>query len=162
MNNEVYNFDLLFEEDDDVDLELEQTIEIWIKNGARLFYDTTEAWNSQPDLIGIEKAIYVYKDKTTITNGLGETKYVPGIKIGDGVTRLIDQAFVGDEHDQTYIFKQMTALDTWVIQHNLDRYPSVSVVDSAGTQVYGEIIYENRNKIVIKFTAAFTGAAYLN
>ena len=33
----------------------------------------------------------------------------------------------------TFIYEQCTSSDTWVIIHNLNRYPSVTVVDSAGT-----------------------------
>lgn len=82
---------------------------------------------------------------------------------GEDVRNALANALdIINTNSQTYIFEQTTALDTWVIQHNLDRYPSVSIVDSAGTQVCGEITYENSNKIVITFTEAFTGTAYLN
>ena len=34
---------------------------------------------------------------------------------------------------ETYTYKQTTASSMWVIEHELDRHPSVTVVDSAGT-----------------------------
>ena len=62
----------------------------------------------------------------------------------------------------TYIFEQGAASNTWTITHNLDKYPSVTVVDSAGTKVDCVITYINSNECELKFNAAFKGTAYLN
>ena len=63
---------------------------------------------------------------------------------------------------QTYVHKQTTSAIQWDINHNLDKYPSVTVVDSAGTQVYGDVNYVDRNHLTITFTSEFGGKAYLN
>ncbi len=60
-----------------------------------------------------------------------------------------------------YVHNQISASATWSISHNLDKYPGVTVVDSAGTVVEGSIQYTNSNTIVITFSAAFSGKAYL-
>jgi hypothetical protein len=52
--------------------------------------------------------------------------------------------------------------NTWSIKHNLNFYPNVTVVDSAGTIVEGEISYTNPNSLVLHFQAAFSGNAYLS
>ena len=62
----------------------------------------------------------------------------------------------------TYIHKQTMAASIWDINHNLDKYPAVSVVDSAGTQVYGDVQYIDSNHLLIIFTSEFGGKAYLN
>ena len=62
----------------------------------------------------------------------------------------------------TYIHSQSPASDTWTIHHNLNNYPAVSVIDSAGNIVFGDVRYEDRNTVVIEFQAAFSGKAYLN
>lgn len=62
----------------------------------------------------------------------------------------------------TYIHNQMSASDTWVIEHNLEKKPSVTVVDSGDSVVVGDVTYINDNKISISFAAAFSGKAYLN
>lgn len=64
--------------------------------------------------------------------------------------------------DLTYTFTQSTPAATWTINHNLGEYLNVSVVDSAGTQVYGQIDYQDANTIVVTFVAAFSGKAYLS
>lgn len=61
-----------------------------------------------------------------------------------------------------YIHNQQTSEIEWQVTHNLDKFPSVSVVDSANDEVIGEVSYINSNSLTIKFTAPFSGKAYLN
>jgi len=64
--------------------------------------------------------------------------------------------------DKNFVFTQNNPAVTWTITHNLDKFPSVSVVDSANEIVYGEVTYTNTNLLTVTFTAAFSGKAYLN
>jgi len=64
--------------------------------------------------------------------------------------------------DQSYTFEQSSSTAVWTIDHNLDRFPHVTVVNPSGNVVYGDIVYSNSNQIVITFTAPFAGKAYLN
>lgn len=64
--------------------------------------------------------------------------------------------------DKHFTYTQNTASATWVIEHNLNTFPSVTVVDSAGSVVIGEVKYNNANQVTIVFNAAFSGKAYLN
>lgn len=61
-----------------------------------------------------------------------------------------------------YVHNQAVPAADWVINHGLARYPSVTVVDSAGTTVIGNVEYISPNEVAIHFTAAFGGSAYLN
>lgn len=62
----------------------------------------------------------------------------------------------------TYTHTQASSSATWTITHNLNKKPSVTIVDSAGTVVYGNVTYTNDNVLVVTFSAAFSGYAYLN
>lgn len=62
----------------------------------------------------------------------------------------------------TYIHQQQVSSNTWTILHNLDCFPPVQVVDSAGNEVIGDVDYTNNNQLVLTFTSAFAGVAYLN
>lgn len=64
--------------------------------------------------------------------------------------------------DKNYVHKQSSAADQWTIVHNLGKYPSITVVDSAGTVVVGEIILQTTEQAVISFNGAFSGKAYCN
>lgn len=69
---------------------------------------------------------------------------------------------ITQKQDKNFYFVQTTATNTWVIVHNLGKYPSVTVIDSAGTEVVGDISYDSLNQITITFSGAFKGSATLN
>lgn len=56
---------------------------------------------------------------------------------------------------------QGTVSSAWTINHNLGGFPSVSVVDSAKTVVFGEVQYVSSSQVVVTFSAPFSGYAYL-
>jgi len=60
-----------------------------------------------------------------------------------------------------HIHTQGTVSTVWTINHALGGYPSVSVVDSAKTVVFGEVNYISTTQVVVNFTTAFSGYAYL-
>ena len=62
----------------------------------------------------------------------------------------------------TFIFTQGVPATTWNIQHNLGKFPSITVVDTAGTVVMGQYDYVDNNNITLTFAAGFAGKAYLN
>lgn len=51
---------------------------------------------------------------------------------------------------------------TWTIDHGLGFYPNVTVIDTLGEQAFGEITYPTINRVVLTFSAAFAGTAYLS
>lgn len=57
--------------------------------------DTTAAWNAKSGFIPKNGEIIIYTDHETIVDG-STTKYVPGVKIGDGLAYLIDLPFSTD------------------------------------------------------------------
>lgn len=64
--------------------------------------------------------------------------------------------------DRTYVHSQNTASNNWTINHNLGKYPAVSVVDSANSVVEGNVIYTSQNQCVVQFKNTFSGKAYCN
>ena len=67
----------------------------------------------------------------------------------------------------TYIHVQSSSSDTWVVTHNLGRFPSVTVIDTGNTIVRGSVTYNSENQLTITFFSggsalATTGKAYLN
>lgn len=64
--------------------------------------------------------------------------------------------------DATFVHLQGVPSDTWTIVHNLGKYPSVMVQDSAGDEVEGGITYVDFNTVSVTFTGAFSGRAILN
>jgi hypothetical protein len=64
--------------------------------------------------------------------------------------------------DKSFVYSQLSASSTWNIIHNLDKYPSVMIVDSANTVVIGNIEYISNNELELTFLSEFSGKAYLN
>ena len=84
----------------------------------------------------------------------GELRELPA---GDSIYGTIN-----DGADLHFDFVQATASDTWVIAHLLGKFPAVTVVDSAGSEVEGSINHTDVNNLTISFSAPFTGKAFLN
>lgn len=66
------------------------------------------------------------------------------------------------QSDKTYTHTQITASTTWNINHLLNKYPSVSIVDDGNNIVVGDIQYTNTNELTVSFEAAVSGKAYIN
>lgn len=64
--------------------------------------------------------------------------------------------------DKNYVHHQDVPASVWTISHNLNKKPSVEVIDSAGTKVEGEIKYIDDNIVEIYFSAEFSGKAICN
>tara|TARA_R100001443_G_C3299255_1_gene164843 strand:+ start:447 stop:770 length:324 start_codon:yes stop_codon:yes gene_type:complete len=69
------------------------------------------------------------------------------------------QVFKQNAH---FIFVQSTPSTSWSVTHNLKKYPSVVVVDSAGTVVIGSVTYNSTSAVTLEFENAFSGKAYFN
>ena len=64
--------------------------------------------------------------------------------------------------DKTFIFTQGVPSVQWNVQHNLAKFPSVSVVNNNNVVINGEVTYVDTNNVQLDFSAAFAGKAYLN
>ena len=105
---------------------------------------------------------------TSLTQESGSVYYMDlSYKSGSGVIKALHyygiQADVdGIESDKNFVFTQGTASTTWNIQHDLNKFPSVSVVNNNNVLMYGETTYVDTNNLTINFSAGFSGKAYLN
>ena len=66
------------------------------------------------------------------------------------------------EGDKHYTHNQGSASATWNVSHNLNKFPSATVVLSTGQKGYGDITYVDANNLTITFTGAESGKAYIN
>lgn len=84
------------------------------------------------------------------------------LKVGDGVQNWNAIAYSFQRPDVSFVYEQSPASDVWTINHALGKYPSVTVVDSAGDEVEGNVNHVSVNQVVLTFSAAFSGRAFLN
>jgi len=86
-----------------------------------------------------------------------------------GVGSIVNEVFydfsvftLASQGTPTFEFDQGDAVTTWDITHNLGKFPSITVIDTGNTVVTGEYNYVTNNRVILTFSAAFAGKAYLN
>lgn len=62
----------------------------------------------------------------------------------------------------TYVYHQNISSSEWIIQHPLNKYPSVTIISSAGDEIIGGVHYDSESQITLTFKGAFKGTAILN
>lgn len=67
-----------------------------------------------------------------------------------------------EDSDKHYTHVQGVAASTWRVNHNLDKYPSATMVLSTGQKGYGDVSYIDENNLTITFASAESGKAYIN
>lgn len=65
-------------------------------------------------------------------------------------------------NDRYYVHTQISPSKIWDVVHDLDKFPSVTVTDSAGNLVIGDVNYLNSNRLMLTFNGAFSGKCYCN
>lgn len=92
------------------------------------------------------------------------TGYVLNAEVGMpcGVAELDKDAKLAPNIIPSTIYQQTNSSNVWTIAHNLNRFPSVIVVDSAGSKVEGDIDYIDANNVRVTFGNAFAGTVYLS
>lgn len=63
--------------------------------------------------------------------------------------------------DKTYV-QTFAMRDSILVSHNLAKYPSVTVHDSAGDEVEGSITHDTINQLTISFSSPFSGVVTCN
>lgn len=74
-------------------------------------------------------------------------------------SEFVDSNSAGDKN---FVFIQSTAAATWNVQHNLNKFPSCTMVLSTGQKGYGDVTYIDENNLTITLASAESGKAYIN
>lgn len=88
-------------------------------------------------------------------------KTVPSVYVAGTGIEITDDNVINNTQT-TYIHEQGIASDSWKIEHNLNRFPSVTVVDTSGMEVNCAVTYTDKNNCILTMNAPFKGKAYLN
>lgn len=71
-------------------------------------------------------------------------------------------AFSIENAKTSHVHSQSQPSVEWNIEHGLNKYPSVAIVDSTENLVIGNVEYIDENNLKVSFTGAFSGKAYIN
>jgi hypothetical protein len=132
--------------------------DIGSENNPSITYDVTEnKWVLSSDGMNYNSiSVDGHKHDTEYINKTNTIPYVPTENYNPATKKYVD------DKNNTFIHNQETASKIWTITHNLNRFPSVTIVDSTGREVIGDIKYIDRNTITLTFKSLFSGRAYLN
>lgn len=101
-----------------------------------------------------------FQTATQVQEAIQAESDIINTRIDNEVERLEEEI---QESSNTFVFEQGIPATEWVINHNLNKKPSVTVVDSADEeQIPDEKIYNTNNKVTLYFLSEFSGKAYLN
>jgi hypothetical protein len=64
--------------------------------------------------------------------------------------------------DKYHVYEQVSATNSWTINHGLDKHPSVHLEDDEGNEVNAKVNHINNNQVTITFNNPFSGKAYFN
>lgn len=64
--------------------------------------------------------------------------------------------------DKNFVFTQINPSSLWEIKHNLNKFPSVTITDSGGNLIIGDIVFLDKNNILLQFNFPFSGKVFLN
>ncbi len=92
------------------------------------------------------------------SGALGPSAYDAWVAAGN--TGTISE-FVASFGANYYRHIQGSPAQTWEITHTLNRFVAVTVVDSAGSMVEGDVSYLSPSQLTIEFSAPFAGEAFL-
>ncbi len=86
------------------------------------------------------------------------------LKVIEHVTKLmaIGKRGVPGTSGDKHFTKNFTALAEVTVDHNLGKYPSLSIFDSAGDEVIGAVEHVSLNQLIVRFSAALTGKVACN
>jgi len=82
------------------------------------------------------------------------------INLTSGHTFTINNVEV--QSDKNYIYNQGLPAPVWNINHGLNKFPSITVINSANETVEGHINYIDGNNVILTFNGAFSGDAIFN
>ena len=75
---------------------------------------------------------------------------------------MISLVSLEENSDKTFIFVQDTTANPWVINHNLNKFPSATMVLSTGQVGIADVNYIDANNLTITFSGDESGKAYMN
>lgn len=97
------------------------------------------------------------RKKKALINGTtpGQTISVPSHQV---------QNVTGDdgEGDKHFSLEFRKAVKELPVSHNLGKKPSVTILDTSGNEILGDVEYTDNDNLTIRFSSAVRGTVYLN
>lgn len=158
---------------------VELSAEFELSEGAQI--DATFKIDATPEKVSQLENDLNYQTETEVQAAIQTESTIINGRIDDEVARLEDEielsvvtiegsALIDATKSgqtvtltsQTFVFEQGIASTEWVINHNLNKRPSIELVDSQGREFKAYVEYNSDNQCTVLLDSATTGYAYLN
>lgn len=118
-------------------------------------------YNSQDIIVDCYSGTYDNREKVDVDIKIVDgISYIYSLNPFDGF--LLSSAIKDPVDTPEYVHTQAIPSTEWIVEHNLNCHPSVTITNYEGDVVEGECQYINNNKLILSFKAEFSGKAYLN
>lgn len=141
------------------------TSDFYPQAGYNLQYSSDLIGNSRYDVVGENELVSTSDRVPTskaianyITSKVGNTGDINQELNTSTVVSTLNELYTRS----TYKHKQLTPENIWIIDHPLQKYPSVTIVTENKQVVVGDIEYISASQVKVSFTSGFSGSAYLN
>jgi len=101
---------------------------------------------------------YLYVVNDTVTGGADSIASAETVKN----LQLQINSITTNGGDKAFTHNQISSITVWTINHNMGKYPSVTILDSSGTEYEGDVQHTDINNLTITFSIAFSGKAIMN
>lgn len=81
---------------------------------------------------------------------------------GDSLIHVEREGQTVKVESKTYVYEQGEVSNVWIVNHNLNKYPVITLIDSSGRVFEAEKIYNDENTCTIYLNGATTGKVLLN
>ena len=137
----------------------------WDANGTFAINTTARVFHRFSSVLAplfSDPAMTVAIANPTSTDGIGVLQFhaAPG-DYWIHIRGLTFDVVIGDDFSWhgVYPHVQLIAADPWLVTHNLNSTPAVSVVDGSGNELLGQVTHTSLNTLTIDFGVLQTGTA---
>jgi hypothetical protein len=103
--------------------------------------------------------VYVRKDTPIVTD---QGIIAPADFSGDTINLALNYTYIKSQTRDYYVHDQQQSSASWVVNHNLNKFASVNVVDTANSEIIADVTYNSANQLTITFSTPISGKAYIN
>jgi hypothetical protein len=73
-----------------------------------------------------------------------------------------DNSTVVGSFNDSYVHVQTNPATQWTVDHGLNKYPAVHIVDYNNNEVIGDVRYTTVNQVLLSFSEPFSGSAFFS
>lgn len=114
-----------------------------------------------PDLLEILGVEFIINKQNNLNKDGTGTKY-PTVDAVNQKFEDIEDQMSNVSGDKNFVYEQMMSSNIWDFTHPLEKKPSVTTLDSAGSTIMGKVTIMGNDRVIVEFNHPMWGKAILN